>query len=121
MTKLPDSNYVAPTGPQKFMGKPIKRVEDPRFITGAGLYTDDINVHGQLHAAMLRSPYAHAKIGKIDASEALALPGVRAVLTGKSQRRHVQLCHFVYPNRSPSSKSMPLLRRRVIERDKPRR
>lgn len=86
MTKLPDSNYVAPTSPQKFMGKPIKRVEDPRFITGAGMYTDDINVHGQLHAAMLRSPYAHAKIGKIDASEALALPGVRAVLTGEDMK-----------------------------------
>ncbi|WP_425145506.1 xanthine dehydrogenase family protein molybdopterin-binding subunit [Deinococcus sp.] len=86
MTKLPDSNYSAPTGPQKYLGQSIKRVEDPRFITGAGHYTDDINVHGQLHAAMLRSPYAHAKIGKIDAAAALALPGVKAVLTGEDMK-----------------------------------
>ncbi|TSA87733.1 molybdopterin-dependent oxidoreductase [Deinococcus detaillensis] len=83
MTQLPDSNYHAPEGPQKYIGKAVKRVEDPRFITGQGHYTDDINVHGQLHAAMLRSPYSHAKIGTIDASAALALEGVRAVLTGQ--------------------------------------
>ncbi|MFC4452554.1 xanthine dehydrogenase family protein molybdopterin-binding subunit [Deinococcus sonorensis] len=83
MTELPDSNYKEPTSPQKFMGKAIKRVEDPRFLTGTGHYTDDINLHGQLHAAMLRSPYAHAKIGAIDASAALAVKGVRAVLTGQ--------------------------------------
>jgi len=83
MTQLPDSNYKAPDGPQKYIGKAVKRVEDPRFITGQGHYTDDINVHGQLHAAMLRSPYAHARIGQIDASQALALKGVHAVLTGQ--------------------------------------
>ncbi len=83
MTQLPDSNYHAPEGPQKYIGKAVKRVEDPRFITGQGHYTDDINVHGQLHAAMLRSPYSHAKISKIDASAALALEGVHAVLTGQ--------------------------------------
>ncbi len=68
---------------QKFVGQAMKRVEDPRFITGAGNYTDDIAVLGMVHAAMVRSPYAHAKIKSIDSSAALALAGVLAVLTGK--------------------------------------
>jgi aerobic carbon-monoxide dehydrogenase large subunit len=68
---------------EKFFGKAMKRVEDPRFITGAGNYTDDIAVLNMVHAAMVRSPYAHAKIKSIDSSAALALPGVIAVLTGK--------------------------------------
>jgi aerobic carbon-monoxide dehydrogenase large subunit len=68
---------------EKFFGKAMKRVEDPRFITGTGNYTDDISVLGMVHAAMVRSPYAHARIKNIDSSAALALPGVLAVLTGK--------------------------------------
>ncbi len=68
---------------EKMFGKSLKRVEDPRFITGAGNYTDDISVLGMTHAAMVRSPYAHAKIKSIESSAALALPGVLAVLTGK--------------------------------------
>lgn len=67
----------------KFFGKALKRVEDPRFITGTGNYTDDISVLGMVHAAMVRSPYPHAKIKNIDTRAALALPGVLAVLTGK--------------------------------------
>ena len=68
---------------EKYFGKAMKRVEDPRFITGAGNYTDDISVLGMVHAAMVRSPYAHATIKNIDSSAALALPGVLAVLVGK--------------------------------------
>ncbi len=68
---------------EKFFGKAMKRVEDPRFITGTGNYTDDISVLGMTYAAMVRTPYAHARIKKIDSSAALALPGVLAVLTGK--------------------------------------
>lgn len=68
--------------PTKLFGKAIKRREDPRLITGKGNYTDDIKLTGMLHAAVVRSPYAHAKINSIDASAALALPGVVAVITG---------------------------------------
>jgi aerobic carbon-monoxide dehydrogenase large subunit len=68
---------------EKFFGKAMKRVEDPRFITGTGNYTDDISVAGMAHAAMVRSPYPHAKIKNIDIRAALALDGVLAVLTGK--------------------------------------
>jgi len=64
------------------IGAALRRKEDARFITGRGRYTDDINRPGQLYAYILRSPEAHAAIGGIDASEALAAPGVVAVLTG---------------------------------------
>ncbi|HEX7223352.1 MAG TPA: xanthine dehydrogenase family protein molybdopterin-binding subunit [Candidatus Limnocylindrales bacterium] len=64
------------------LGAPIKRVEDPRFITGKGRYVDDIALTGMTHMAILRSPYAHANIRSIDTSAAKAMPGVLAVFTG---------------------------------------
>ena len=64
------------------IGASIKRVEDHRFLTGNGNYTDDINQPGQSHAWILRSPHAHAKINKVDTSKAEAADGVIAVLTG---------------------------------------
>ena len=65
------------------MGHRMKRKEDPRFIRGQGNYVDDVKLPGMLHMALVRSPYAHAKITKIDASAALAIPGVLAVITGQ--------------------------------------
>jgi carbon-monoxide dehydrogenase large subunit len=65
------------------MGHSVKRKEDPRFIQGKGEYIDDVNLPGQLWLDIVRSPYAHAKILNIDASEALKIPGVLAVITGK--------------------------------------
>ncbi len=67
----------------KYFGKPIKRLEDKYILTGNVKYVDDIEVPGQLHAAFLRSDYAHARILKIDASEALKRPGVVAVYTAE--------------------------------------
>ena len=64
------------------IGQPVPRKEDLRFVTGKGRYTDDFNVEGQAYAAMVRSPHAHAAIRSIDASAALRVPGVLAVLTG---------------------------------------
>lgn len=63
-------------------GQPVPRTEDARLLTGRGRYTDDITLPGQLHAAVLRSPHAHADLLSVDVSEALAAPGVRAVVTG---------------------------------------
>ncbi|MEY4903174.1 MAG: hypothetical protein RLZZ292_989 [Bacteroidota bacterium] len=65
-----------------FIGKSVKRVEDKRFITGKGRYTDDIVLPGQTHAAFTRSPYANAKVTSIDISAAKAMPGVVAIFTG---------------------------------------
>ena len=65
------------------MGHGMKRKEDPRFIQGKGRYIDDIKLPGMLYMDIVRSPYAHAKIKKIDPSEALAMDGVVAVITGE--------------------------------------
>jgi len=67
----------------RYVGQALKRREDPRLITGRGSYIDDIKLPGMLHVALVRSPYAHATIKSIDASKALALPGVVAVFTGE--------------------------------------
>ena len=67
----------------KGLGCSRKRVEDARFTQGKGHYVDDIRMPGMLHGDFVRSPYAHARVVSIDASAALALPGVVAVLTAK--------------------------------------
>lgn len=60
----------------------MRRVEDQRLLTGQGRFTDDATFAGQAHAAFLRSPHAHARIGAIDTAAALSAPGVIAVFTG---------------------------------------
>jgi len=67
---------------QRFVGESVKRSEDFRILTGTGNYVDDIQLPGMLHAAFLRSPYAHALITNVDVSEARKLPGVVAVMSG---------------------------------------
>jgi len=64
------------------IGSSIKRREDHRLITGRGRYLDDLRVPGLLHAAVVRSPHAHARIARIDVSTAQTLPGIAAVVTG---------------------------------------
>src|SRR3990172_6123288 len=66
----------------RVFGSSIKRKEDPRLITGEAKYLDDIQLPGMLHAAVLRSPYAHAKIKHINTRKAARQPGVVAVFTG---------------------------------------
>jgi len=70
------------------VGHSVRRVEDDRFIRGAGNYIDDITLPGMLHMAILRSPFAHAKINSIDASRAQAVEGVIAVVTGELMAQH---------------------------------
>src|SRR5271165_5256048 len=67
---------------ERYTGASIKRSEDPRILTGAGRYVDDIKLPGMLHAAFVRSPLAHARVLSVDVSAARALPGVVAALTG---------------------------------------
>ncbi len=64
------------------LGQRVKRVEDQRLITGKGRYVDDIKLQSMAHAAILRSPYAHANIRSIDTSAARAMPGVLDVMVG---------------------------------------
>ncbi|HLF82146.1 MAG TPA: hypothetical protein VI410_10290, partial [Anaerolineales bacterium] len=60
----------------QYFGQRIKRNEDPRLLTGQALFVDDVNLPGMLHVAFLRSPYAHARIRRVDCSRALARAGV---------------------------------------------
>ncbi len=71
------------TTKRTWIGKDIKRREDPALLMGTAIYTNDMKLSGMLHAAVLRSPYAHAHIVSIDTSAAKQLPGVHAVLTGR--------------------------------------
>ena len=67
-----------------FVGRSVERVEDAGLLSGRGRYIDDLGTKpGTLHAAILRSPHAHADIVEIDAAAALALPGIAAVITGR--------------------------------------
>jgi carbon-monoxide dehydrogenase large subunit len=71
----------------KFVGARVKRVEDPRYLTGTGRYVDDIDLPGMLHAVFLRCPHGHARIRAIDTSAAARASGVKAVLTGADMAR----------------------------------
>ena len=66
---------------QTYIGAPIRRGEDVRFLTGKATFIDDVKLPGMLYAAVLRSPHAHARIRSVDVSEALKLTGVVGVLT----------------------------------------
>ena len=68
-------------GAARYVGTRVQRVEDGRLLTGAGTFVDDVTRPGMVHACFVRSPLARARIAGIDVSEALALPGVRAVFT----------------------------------------
>jgi carbon-monoxide dehydrogenase large subunit len=74
MTEAPERHSI---------GLSMKRKEDPRFIQGRGRYLDDIVIPHTLHLALVHSPYPHARILKIDKTAALAMPGVKAVITGE--------------------------------------
>src|SRR5439155_21918907 len=71
-----------------WLGRSVKRKEDDRFIVGRGNYIEDIKLSNMLYMAILRSPFAHAKINSIDTSRASALPGVVVVVTGDILAEH---------------------------------
>ncbi|CAN0063849.1 unnamed protein product, partial [Phaeothamnion confervicola] len=69
-------------GASQWIGKPVRRLEDARLLSGQGRFSDDVNLAGQAHAAFVRSPHAHARIAAIDLAAARAAPGVIAVYSG---------------------------------------
>src|SRR5439155_8636488 len=73
----------AMNAPQGFIGQSVKRREDARFLTGRGQYTDDITLPQQSYAVFVRSPYAHAKLKKVDTQAAAKSPGVLGIYTGE--------------------------------------
>ena len=73
----------------EWVGADLPRKEDPALVRGSVIYVDDITLPGMLHAAVLRSPHAHARIVSIDTAAARRLPGVHAVLTGTESLDHI--------------------------------
>ena len=92
-------------------GSAIKRREDPRLITGAATYTDDVKLPGLTYAAFLRSPYAHARLTRVDVSAATRAPGVVAVYTGADIKDRVTPvpCAWNPPNCNLKVPPHPLL------------
>ena len=65
----------------KFVGRAVLRLEDLRFLTGAGMFIDDLRVEGMVHAVVARSPHSHAVVTRIETAAVSALPGVIDVIT----------------------------------------
>jgi CO/xanthine dehydrogenase Mo-binding subunit len=103
---------MAATTKTNGIGAALRRKEDLRLITGRGEFTDDFREAGQLYIYFLRSPHAHARIIKIDATEALALPGVKSVLTGREIFRLIS--EFPNPSSIRTVVFVPWFKRLVI-------
>src|ERR1700692_4806132 len=73
---------------RKTVGHPTPRIDALERVTGKATYTGDVHLPGMLYARILRSPHAHAQIRKLDVSKALALPGVKLVLTHENRPPH---------------------------------
>src|SRR5204862_6201429 len=67
-------------GTNRYIGSPVERIEDLRFLRGRGEFVGDLKSEGMLHAAILRSPIAHGRIRGLDSAAARAIPGVRDVI-----------------------------------------
>ena len=85
--EIPKSLKDLPNSSPRWVGRRVKRVEDPHLVTGRTEFIDNVVLPGMLHAAILRSPLAHARITSIDTSQAEKLPGVFAVVTGEDALR----------------------------------
>ncbi len=81
----------------RYFGQSIKRNEDPRLLTGQALFVDDVHLPGMMHAAFLRSPHAHARLGAIDTREARAMPGVIAIYTAEDLGEYWQAGPLLVP------------------------
>src|SRR5262245_25562533 len=82
----------------RIFGSGIKRREDPRLITGAASYTDDLTLPNMVHAVMLRSPHAHAQVSRLDVTQARNAPGVVAVYTAADLPLNPMPCAWLLPN-----------------------
>jgi CO/xanthine dehydrogenase Mo-binding subunit len=87
MVDIPKTIEGLPTSSPRWIGKSVRRVEDPLLITGRAEFIDNVTLPRMLHCAILRSPYAHARIKGVDTNEAEKLPGVKAVVTGEDAKR----------------------------------
>jgi carbon-monoxide dehydrogenase large subunit len=101
-----------------FIGSPVERVEDLRFLRGRGQYVDDLVRPGQWHAAIVRSPVAHGRLRSLDTAAALAMPGVHAVITAhdiaQDMGRPLPTIPFRRPNPTIAPYAQPVLADGVV-------
>jgi len=100
----------------RVFGSAIRRREDPRLITGTATYTDDLVLPGTLHAAILRSPHAHARITRVDTAHARTAPGVVAVYTAADTEAALKPmpCAWLIPNSDLKVATYPQLAKDVV-------
>ena len=100
----------------RIFGSGIRRREDPRLLTGTATYTDDISLPGMLHAVLLRSPHAHARITRIATEAAQAAPGVHAVYTGADVEDALQPmpCAWLLPDSDLKVASYPVIAKDIV-------
>ena len=79
---IPNSPDMLPTTSTRYVGKEVKRIEDPGLVAGTVEFIDNYSVPGMAHCAIMRSPHPHARVMSVDTSAAEKMPGVFAVLTG---------------------------------------
>jgi carbon-monoxide dehydrogenase large subunit len=97
-----------------FIGSPVERVEDLRFLRGRGQYVDDLDREGQWHAAIVRSPVAYGRIRAIDTTGAMAMPGVRAVLTAQDVGPSIPTIPFRRRNPMVEPYAQPVIARDLV-------
>src|ERR1700730_2099600 len=100
--------------PNTYVGAPIERIEDLRFLRGRGCFLDDLSRPGQWHAAFVRSSLAHGNIRKIDVGGALAMRGVRAVVTGVDIGQEIPIIPFRRPNPTIAPYAQPVIATTVV-------
>src|SRR5215210_2137160 len=96
-----------------FVGRPIERVEDFRFLRGRGQYVDDLSREGEWHAAIVRSPVAHGRMRAIDTSDARAMRGVQAILTSADIGQPIPSIPFRRPNPTIAPYAQPVVAHEV--------
>src|SRR5262245_61638005 len=97
-----------------FIGSPIERIEDLRYLRGRGLYVDDLVRPGQWHAAIVRSPVAHGRLRAIDAAAALGMAGVHAVVTAKDFDGRGPKIPFRRPSTAIVPYAQPVLAEEIV-------
>jgi aerobic carbon-monoxide dehydrogenase large subunit len=110
----PDRASAPAAKPNTFIGSPIERIEDLRFLRGEGQYIDDLSAPGQWHAALVRSAVAHGRIRALEASRVLAMPGVRAVFTSADVPHPIPTIPFRRPNPTIAPYAQPVIAETVV-------
>src|SRR5918998_1117452 len=97
-----------------YVGRPVERVEDWRFLRGRGQFVDDLNRPGQWHAVIVRSPVAHGRIRAIDHADALSMPGVRAIMTAAEIGQPIPTIPFRRPNPTIAPYAQPVIADKIV-------